>query len=36
MEHERHDVENRQHAQYEAEHGHPEGSVLNPERQPRS
>jgi hypothetical protein len=31
-----HDVENRRHAQYEAEHGHPEGSVCNPDRQPRS
>jgi hypothetical protein len=39
MEHEeceRHDIEDRRRAQYEAEHGHPEGSVRNPERQPRS
>jgi hypothetical protein len=33
---ERHDVENQRHAQYEADYGHPEGPVLNPDRQPRS
>jgi hypothetical protein len=31
-----HDVENRQCAQYEANDGHPEGSVPNPDLQPRS
>jgi hypothetical protein len=35
-ERERHNVENWQCAQYEAEHGHPEGLVCNPDRQPRS
>jgi hypothetical protein len=35
-ERERHDVENRRRAQYEADYGHPEGSVLNPDCQPRS
>jgi hypothetical protein len=33
-EREHHDVENRRRAQYEAEHGHPEGPVRNPARQP--
>jgi hypothetical protein len=39
MEHEereRHDVENQWRAQYEADYGHPEGPVPNPDRQPRS
>jgi hypothetical protein len=31
-----HDVENRWRAQYEAEHGHPECLVCDPDRQPRS
>jgi hypothetical protein len=35
-EREHHDIENRRRAQYEAEHGHPEGPVCNPDRQPRS
>jgi hypothetical protein len=30
-----HDIENRQHAQYEADYGHPEGLVPNPDHQPR-
>jgi hypothetical protein len=34
-ERERHDVENRRRAQYEAEHDHPKGPVRNPARQPR-
>jgi hypothetical protein len=34
-ERERHDVENRQRAQYVADHGHPEGPVRNPDGQPR-
>jgi hypothetical protein len=33
-EREHHDVENRRRAQYEAEHGHLEGPVRNPARQP--
>jgi hypothetical protein len=39
MEHEerdRHDIENRWRAQYEADYGHPEGSVPNPDCHPRS
>jgi hypothetical protein len=35
-ERDRHDVENRRRAQYEADYGHPEGSVPIPDRQPRS
>jgi hypothetical protein len=35
-ERERHDVEKQRRAQYEAEHGHPEGSARNPDRQLRS
>jgi hypothetical protein len=35
-EHDRHDVENRQRAQYEADYEHPEGPMPNPDRQPRS
>jgi hypothetical protein len=35
-EHKRHNFKNWQRAQYEAEHGHPEGLVRNPDRQPRS
>jgi hypothetical protein len=31
-EHERHDIENRRRAKYEADHGHPEGPVCNPYR----
>jgi hypothetical protein len=31
-----HGVENRRHAQYEAEYSHPEGPVPNPGCQPRS
>jgi hypothetical protein len=34
-ERDRHDVENRQRAQYEANYGHPEVPVPNPDRQPR-
>jgi hypothetical protein len=33
---EHHDVENRWRAQYEANYGHPEGPVPNPDHQPRS
>jgi hypothetical protein len=39
MEHEerdRHDIENRRRAQYEADYDHPKGPVPNPDRQPRS
>jgi hypothetical protein len=39
MEHEErncHNVENRRHAQYEADYSHPEGPVPNPDHQPRS
>jgi hypothetical protein len=35
-ERERHNVENRQRAQYEADYGHLEGPVRNLDRQPRS
>jgi hypothetical protein len=35
-ERDRHDVENRRRAQYEADYGHPEGLVPNPDGQPRS
>jgi hypothetical protein len=35
-ERDRHDVENRRRAKYEADYGHPEGPVPNPDRQPRS
>jgi hypothetical protein len=35
-ERERHNVENRWRAQYEADYGHPEGPVPNSDRQPRS
>jgi hypothetical protein len=35
-ERDRHDVENRRCARYEAEYGHSEGPVPNPDRQPRS
>jgi hypothetical protein len=31
-----HDVENRRHAQYEVDYGHPEGPVPNSDREPRS
>jgi hypothetical protein len=34
-ERDRHNVKNRRHAQYEAEYGHPEGLVPNPDSQPR-
>jgi hypothetical protein len=35
-EHDRHDVKNQQHAQYEADYGHPEGPLPNPDHQPKS
>jgi hypothetical protein len=35
-ERERLDIENRQHAQYEKDYGHPEGPVPNPDRRPKS
>jgi hypothetical protein len=35
-ERDRHDVENRRRAQYEADYGHPEGPIPNQDRQPRS
>jgi hypothetical protein len=35
-EYNRHDVENRRRAQYEADYDHPEGPVPNKDRQPRS
>jgi hypothetical protein len=35
-ERDRHDVENRRRAQYEADYGHLEGLVPNPDWQPRS
>jgi hypothetical protein len=35
-ERDRHDVESQRRAQYEADYDHPEGSVPNPDRQPRS
>jgi hypothetical protein len=35
-ERERHDVENRRQAQYEADYSHPEGPVPNPDHHPRS
>jgi hypothetical protein len=35
-ERDRHDIENRRRAQYEADYGHPEGEAPNPDRLPRS
>jgi hypothetical protein len=35
-ERDRHNVENRQRAQFEVDYDHPEGSVPNPDHQPRS
>jgi hypothetical protein len=35
-ERDRHDIENRRRAQYEADYGHPKGPVPNPDCQPRS
>jgi hypothetical protein len=33
-ERDRHDIENRRRAQYEADYGHPEGEAPNPDRLP--
>jgi hypothetical protein len=35
-ERDRHDIENQRRAQYEADYGHPEDPVPNPDCQPRS